>query len=345
VAEIGGNLKADAVVGSFRRDGARLTVISIASAIVLGVIDQFTSKIVPSTADYIHDLFLPPQFLVSFAPPVDTAGGLSLALIGTGKVDDIRLKETVTGTRVYAASAGPGTYLLRLQGTGERRGKELVATKKIEKSGETWLVDSAERNWASTSEITAGPPSAAAATTGAPPASSRLSNTRWTVTEQDYAVLAKIDSKVLRSLLLTALAQVGIYEFGTDWEKQHISSYGAAAGSPWATTQEHFPWGGAFVGWLVAQTFLTPPPAPASYKNWENWNRDVTLNALQPGMIGIFQLNNKEIPEASSRLLVGPIVRRQPGCIEVILGNIANRVVITCVAIELLVSVRDPTQS
>ena len=339
-----GELKAGAIVGSFRQTGARLTVISIASAIILGVIDQFTSKIVPSLADYIHDFFLPPQFFVSFAPPVDVSGGLSVALIQAAKVGDIAVKETVAGTRVFTASAGPGTYLLRLRGAGDKSGKELVTTKKIEKSGETWQIDSTERNWANAAELTSGASSNPTAPPIAPSASSRLSNTRWTVTEQDYAVLTQIDNKVLRSLLSTALAEVGIFELGTDWEKQHIAAYAAAAGPQWATVQQHFPWGGAFVAWLVTQAYLTPPVAPASFRNWQHWSNEVNVNALKAGMIGIFQLSNSEIPEANSRLLVGPIIRRQPGCIEVILGNIANRVVITCVASELLVSVRDPGQ-
>jgi hypothetical protein len=224
-------------------------------------------------------------------------------------------------------------------------GKELVSVKKIERSGEAWQVDSTERNWAIAAELTSGinssgPLKAHAETPST--GSSQLSNTRWAVTEQDYAVLAQIDDKVSRSLLSTALNEVGIFEFGTDWEKQHIASYAKAAGPPWSTSDQHFPWGGAFVAWAVSQSYISPPSQPAAFGNWQHWGNQVPTNSLKPGMIGIFELKGAEVPQAASRLLVGPILRRQPDCIELIIGNISNRVVISCVAEQSLRSVREP---
>ena len=337
-----GELKARGIVSSFRQTGVSLTLISIGTAILLGVIDQFTSKIIPTIADYVHDLVRPPQFLISFTPPVDVSGGLSIILPPAAS-SGISVKEVLTGTRVFMASAGPGTYLLRLRGAGDKSGKELVTIKKIEKSGETWQVDTADRNWANVAEITAGAVPANPASAERPAAaSSRLSNTRWTVTEQDYAILLQIDNKVRRSLLSNALNEVGIFELGTDWEKQHLASYADAA--EYSAGSQRFPWGGAFVAWVVKQAYVAPPVGAAGFKSWLHWSGKVGADALKSGMIAIFQLDNAELPESSSRLLVGPVVRRQPGCIEVILGNIANRVVITCVATELLVTVRDPGQ-
>ena len=59
-------------------------------------------------------------------------------------------------------------------------------------------------------------------------------------------------------------------------------------------------------------------------------------------MIAIFRLIGADIPEARSRLLVGVVVRRQKNCVEVVLGNVADRVVLSCVAADLLTDVRRP---
>lgn len=334
-------LKAANIFSSFRRTGVQLTLVSIMSAIILGIIDQFTSKIVPTTADYIHDLFFPPQFFVHFSPPVDVSGGISLFFIPSSSPSEISLKETVPGTHVFAASAAPGTYVLRLRGSDDRRGKELVDTKTIAKSGETWQVDTSERNWANSAAIRSGAPTSDPAAPQSAPVSSRLSGTRWTVTEQDYAVLAQIDNSIRRSLLAGALGDVGIFESGTDWEKQHLAAYWQAIRPAMSNSQDTLPWGGAFLAWVARHAYLEPPSQAAAFGSWLQWGRDISPAELKPGMIAIFRLDNAEVPQARSRLLVGPVLRQQSKCIEVVLGNIANRVVISCVATNLLVKVKD----
>ena len=59
-------------------------------------------------------------------------------------------------------------------------------------------------------------------------------------------------------------------------------------------------------------------------------------------MIAIFRLTGSDIPEVRSRLLVGVVVRRQKNCVEVVLGNVADRVVLSCVAADSLTDVRRP---
>jgi hypothetical protein len=222
----------------------------------------------------------------------------------------------------------------------------LVDQKQILKSGEIWTANEVERNWVNQAKLASGADSALSTVPAdQPPAAGagRLTNTRWTVTAQDFAVLTQIDNKVRRSLLANALAEVGIYENGTDWEKQHLVSYGQAAGLPWSP-QQRYPWGGAFTAWLLTQTFARPPSASVSYLSWRRWAEEKPSKSIEPGMVGIFKLDNAEVPQSGSRLLVGPIVRRQENCIEIIVGNIADRVVITCVDKDLFLIARSPDE-
>ena len=72
-----------------------------------------------------------------------------------------------------------------------------------------------------------------------------------------------------------------------------------------------------------------------------NWGDTVAAAELGPGMIAIFRLTRTDIPEVRSRLLVGVVVRRQ-NCVEVVLGKVADRVVLSCVAADSLTDVRRP---
>ena len=339
------DLKADSIVGSLKQNGGRITAISIISAICLGVIDQFGSRVVPSIADYIRDTYDPPAFYVNFAPPIDSSSRITISSLRGAQTSEVAMKPT-KAPNIYTALAGPGTYLLQIQGTAERIGKELVTTRRIEKNGEMWPVDSSDRNWANASELKSGSPTTPASPAVPETPRGRLSNTRWTVTDQDYAVLLQIEDRVLRSLISTALGEVGIFENGNDWEKKHIAAYWQAVGPNWSDAQQqNMPWGGAFVAWVVAQTYLVPPPSPAAFQSWRQWNKEVPIAEIRPGLIGVFQLTTSEVPQSRSRLLVGPIIRRHRDCTEAIIGNVSDRVVITCIANELLVSVRHPGQS
>jgi hypothetical protein len=203
-------------------------------------------------------------------------------------------------------------------------------------------VDAGERSWADAIELRSG----AQIALGRNESSSRLSNTRWTATEQDFSLIGSIDSGVLRSTLANALIEVGVFEKGSEREKRQIVQYWGAAGPEWSKTTVNdlsAPWGGAFLAWIVRQSGAQPPNSPASFFSWQKWGDDVPPILMTPGMIAVFKLDiASELPQARSRLLVGVFVRRQAGCIEIIAGNIADRVVITCVAENLLDTVRRP---
>lgn len=337
-------LESAEIVSSLKGGGFRVTLIAVCSALLFGVVDQFTSKIIPTTAAYIQDTLFPPEFYVSFSPSTNVSAGLDVSPIRDAS-SKVAVRKREAGDSVFTVLAGPGSYILHLRGAGDKSGKILVDQKQISKSGEIWSVNEVDRNWGSEAALVSGvdpaqnpsPVAQSPAATG-----SRLSNTRWTVAAQDYAILTQIDNKVRRSLLANALGEVGIYENGTDWEKLHIQAYSAAAG--WSATQQHYPWGGSFVAWLLTQIYTPPPTGGAAFQNWRRWAEEKPSTSIEPGMIGIFRLDNSEVPQAASRLLVGPIVRQQSNCVEIIAGNISNRVVITCVDRGLFLLARAPEQ-
>jgi hypothetical protein len=338
-------LESAEVVNSLKSGGLRATLIAVGTALVFGVVDQFTSKIIPTTAAYIQNTLFPPEFYVSFSPSTNVAAGVDVSPMrdGGGK---LAVKKRSAGEPVFTVSAGPDTYILHLRGSGDKSGKVLVDQKQISKSGEIWSVNEVDRNWVSEAALIGAAPDAATSSpaTVQPPAAggARLSNTRWTVTEQDYAVLAQSDNKVRRSLLANALGEVGIYENGTEWEKRHIQSYSEAAS--WPVTPQHYPWGGSFLAWVLTQVYATPPTGSVSYLSWRRWAEEKPSTSIEPGMVGVFKLDNSEVPQANSRLLAGPIVRRQSDCVEIIVGNVSNRVVITCVNMGLFLFARAPEQ-
>jgi hypothetical protein len=134
-------------------------------------------------------------------------------------------------------------------------------------------------------------------------------------------------------MLANALAEVGTYERGTNREKQRILSYWDATDSQPLQRL----WAGAFVAWIVKQAGMQLPNGPAALSNWRSWGDGVSADAASPGMIGIFT-----IPGLPSGNRGGFVLRRQHDCIEIVAGNVGNRVVITCAKLSSLVAIRRP---
>jgi hypothetical protein len=326
------SLKAADVVGGARQHGLRWALVSVAATIGLGVVDQFTGRIIPSLAGAVENALDPPKFFVSFSTPVEIAGRLTIASLGAEGATPVKVNRV--GERGVAALAGPGAYELRLRRAREGTEQELVDARTIEKPNQTWLVDTSERNWANAAALRSGGLDAPAAAAGP----ERLSGTRWAAAAPDYAILASVPDRLSRSLLANALAEVGVFENGSEEEKGRIAAYWQAAGM---TPQPGLPWGGAFVAWIARQAGAPPPQGAAAFASWRNWGVEVPPQEAGPGDLAIFQLGaGPDVPESRSRLLVGPVLRRQPDCIETILGNIADRVVVTCVAARLLAGAR-----
>jgi uncharacterized protein (TIGR02594 family) len=163
----------------------------------------------------------------------------------------------------------------------------------------------------------------------------RLAATRWSLTEPDFAVLASVQDPVLRSMLANALAEVATFEQGSDQEKRRILSYWTGIMNVTSVTM---PWNATFVGWVARQAGAEPPNGAARAATWRTWGEDVNPANMTPGVVAVFA---PETPTAGSGF-VGIMLRRQADCIEVVAGNVADRVVITCVKASRLVSARRP---
>ena len=196
------------VLKTFKQNGLRLTIISVASTICLGVADQFTGRIIPSIATRIDHFVDPPKFFVTFDAPVDISAGVTVTALGAEGAPSVAIKKA--GERALAVHAGPGAYELRLLRRQNNVTQELVDTKLIEKTTQLWPVDTNERNWANEAALRGGIAS------GASPAAEplRLAATRWSLTERDFAVVASVQDPALRSMLANALAEVGIFRTG-----------------------------------------------------------------------------------------------------------------------------------
>jgi hypothetical protein len=324
------------VLAKLKTQGLRWTVISVVSTVLFGIVDQFTSRIIPSIAGRIEALIDPPKFFVRFNPPVNLNDGLTISALSATAAIAVNFNKVGEGV---AALAGPGAYELRLYRDHNGAQQELVGATTIERTNQTWLIDASERNWANAAALRSG-----GADAPSPPlrasGSSRLSGTRWSATGQDYEVLASVPDPLLRSMLANALAEVGVFEDGTEWEKRRIIGYWKSMG---ANLSLKDPWGGAFIGWVVKQAGAQPPDGGINFLRWADWEIRVDTAKMRAGMVAIFRLDiDSEIPESRSRLLVGVVLRQQPTCIETILGNIADRVVISCVHADLLREVRRP---
>ena len=311
------------ILENLKKQGLRLTAISVVSTICLGIIDQFTSKIIPTAVQKIEHLIDPPKFFINFGGPVDLSAGLVIsALTAEGAVG---VKYNTIDSRVVAALAGPGAYTVRLRRMHDQVAQELVSTKAVEKSNEIWQIDVSERNWVNASELRGTKGSASIA----------LTETRWSATEPDFAVAATVKDPVMRSMIANALAEVGVYENGSEREKSRILSYWQ--GFPGFENLTSLPWAGAFIGWVVKQAGAEPAAGAPRAVAWRSWGAPADVT---PGTVAVFAPTN-----TASTGVVGIVLRRQSKCIEAVIGNVVDRVVISCVAASRLTDVRRPSSA
>src|SRR5262249_46210676 len=217
---------------------------------------------IPASAKLIRDWFDPPKFLIAFKPPLDAAILPSIKKIEFPSARPIEVKP-IQGSSSVAAFGPPGTYELTLVRTREGVAQCLPDQHDITRPDDRWEVDTGERNWETASQalgICAGSAPKAAATpgTGSDPApkttaAPALSATRWTATQDDYALIATATDPVLRSMVANALAEVGTYENGSEREKQRVLAYWGAVGGGLAeqASRSHVPWSGAFAAWIA----------------------------------------------------------------------------------------------
>lgn len=348
------SLDAQSTWQAFRKKGLWGAVLFVPSAVALGLIDQFTGRVIPSLTEGIDDYFNPPEFIVGFSVPVERIQAVEVSLIGSAAPRPFATRD-LTPRRVII-EAGPGVYDLRVRRVHNGLAQVLPALIDIGKRGELKQVDTAETNWADEAVLTGSSDSLAAAgkvtsdaeATPPPKSGDRLSGTRWTVAGADYAMIATAEDHLTRVVLASALPEVGVSEFGSDAEKRRILNYWTAVPGWRDHVQldrlDDVPWSGAFLAWVVSKAGGEPPEGAAQNERWRSWGADVAPTAALPGMVATFRFPRSGESPAAGRHLSGIILRQQPDCTEVVAANIANRVVITCVAATYLLAVRRPVE-
>ena len=218
------SLNAKSIIGLFRQRGLRVTIISVLSVIAIGVVDQFTARIVPAVIRQIDNFIDPPKFFIRFVPPEDLSGSFTVSSLDVQPPQPVSFKESDPGSRIFTVLADLAIYLLRLRGTTSKAGKELVDNTHIQNSGDIWKVDTGERNWADARALTDAVPDAIAPLPNAAPG--RLSETRWPAAAPDFMLLASVGDTTLRSILANALVEAGVFENGSGQEKRRIVLFG-----------------------------------------------------------------------------------------------------------------------
>ena len=264
-------------------------------------------------AQAIEDSVNPPKFFVSFSPPVEVSGGVNVRDLVTGK--ELRVQQGNARDPVFAVLAGPGTYHLQLRGAGEKAGHELLDDMEITKTNQFWKVDTSERFWVKLDK-------------------QNLNLRGFSPLSTDFEIVATVKDPVLRSILVTALGEVGVYERGTDWEQRRIASYWTTLGvKPFEI------WSLAFVAWVLARADIQSPDNGALLaSSWLKWGDEVPGAEPLPGAIALFR--GPQYERYGPR--VGIVLQKRQDCIEVIVGDSAGRVAIRCEKSDKLVGIRQP---
>ncbi|WP_210161117.1 hypothetical protein, partial [Bradyrhizobium sp. STM 3809] len=204
---------------------------------------------------------------------------------------------------------------------------------RLSKPEEPAKVDTSESQWATVAALTA------------PKTGGKLEGTRWTLAPSDNNALSAADGRSA-AILRAALSQLGIWEGGGDADQRAIAAYWKSAveagGIPPVAKNDpiYGLWGGPFLAWAVVQAGAKPPSAAAAFRSWLNWGTEISPLKAKPGMIAIVDTGQHQLP-ARSGLMVGVLLGQRADCVEMVVGNIADRVVVTCVHGQVL-SFRSP---
>ncbi len=313
---------------TFKSQGARTALIALATTLALGVVDQFTARIIPQATAAIDNFLDPPNFVMRFSQPVEIeANGIELRDSGADPEGAAPVAYRVEAPRLVVVAAPPGSYivLLRRNMGGDRQ--LLVEAVLVKDKGQSVSVDTSDGNWVSSAALEqAGDQGGEPAQPDAPP--SFLSGTRWTTTADDFAAIPTLPDRNARSVLAIALAEVGTHEFGSEPERARIREYWATVPG-WAGPTDTLAWGATFISWVIDRARLAPPDGAAAYASWRNWGVLVSPELVTPGMVAIFA---RPGGGSQPRYTAGIIVRQRETCTEIVAGNLGDRVAVTCVS-------------
>lgn len=314
-------------LATLKRSGPRTALIAVATTIGLGVADQFTGRIIPTLTAGIENFLDPPSFILRLSAPATLApDGIALREIGADASEARPAPFRTENAKLLVVRARPGNYILVLRRTADGVPQELREPLTVKESGQVLTLDTGPANWASVAELDQPASSAVA---GSTPAGAFLIGTRWTTAPADFAGLPAIEDRVARSALAIALAEVGTNERGGEQDLARIRQYWSAVPGM-GDAPISLPWSAAFIAFVIERAGLSPPPGAAAGQSWRGWGQPVPAEAISPGMVAVFARPGAATSPA--RLTVGIVVRRRPDCTEIIAGNIADRVVITCVS-------------
>jgi hypothetical protein len=307
-------------------------LLGAAGVLALGVYDNLKGGVVEGIADWARYHLSSPIYVLEFTEPVtvDPKHLVLLPVGGTGqpaKLENVSMPPSPTRdgrTKYIEVTVYPGLYYIRLERTAGS-GAQVLAQQvvRLGKPGEPAKVDTSESQWATVTALTA------------PRTGGKTEGTRWTLAPSDSEALAASDGRSA-AILRAALSQLGIWEGGAEADKRAVAAYWnaaiAAGGTP--AMKEGDPvyslWGGAFLAWAVAQAGGKPPSAAASFKSWKDWGTRIEPSKTKPGMIVVVETGQRQAPTPSG-LMVGVLLRQRADCVEMVTGNIADRVVVTCV--------------
>jgi len=299
-----------------RLKGPKLALMALISALAFAIANKLADNALTNVVDRISALVSPPTFFVVFSEPINTN---DLQLLEDGQKPLTDIKVITLGERAVRISVAPGYYLLKLY-RHQNEGKYVLnAPLNLRANSGDYSIDVSETRWAletATTHIEGADPGDAPSLVG----------TRWITSKADWDIAASASSKKQADILKTALGQVGVNAKGSEADKAAILDYFKETTFP--NPKIEIPWGGAFLNWVMAKSSV-PGTRSAAFASWLNYGEQVPIGSAEPGMITIFDFPG--LPQAPSRLLVGIFLRQTQGCTEIIAGNIADRVVITCV--------------
>jgi hypothetical protein len=298
-------------------------LVAIGSLLIVGVADNLTEGAVVGAGTLIRDRINPPTFVVSYSKAVEPLPSVTITRLETG--EPVQIKKADADALVVAS--GAGNYRLRLQRAYEGELEALPIHLAVKGAGDMVQLDTADEKWESVAALARD-----GDTTGSARARSILTDTRWTVSALDRAQVKLAPTVTNGRIVELALADVGLREDGSPEERSRIARYWrrTSLASERGTSADSltFPWGGTFLGYVVRSAGAEPPASAPAFMSWQTWGDAVPADAAAPGDIVIYS-RGKLGP--MPRLFAGVMLKRHANCIDVVAGNVADRVVITCV--------------
>jgi len=309
----------------FKERGSRIAVWGLISAILFAVANKAADNLLSGTVDRIWGVVKPPTFAIVLSQPVKEPK--IILREDEKKITAVKIK--LHSDRMLELSTRPGLYTVEFYRDDQRGRLVLKSPLPLLNPASSIPLDTSESQWAPElatthfeSQNTSGP--------------ANLVDTRWTTTKDDWEVVRSVTDRNLQAIITVAMQQVGVNENGPASDKETIAKYWTATRhSPYPGA----PWGGAFLSWVIHESRSKPENPSPSFLDWVTWGKDMPTTEAKPGMLAIFDFPG--LRQAPSNLLVRVFVRQNKNCSEIIAGNIANRVVITCVSAHLK-SIRAP---